>query len=112
MADQVQFKLPDLRSFAPSVVRSVVPLIVGYLLAWPVAGVLGLQDDQVTSLVTVAVTFAYYLVVRVLETYALPQIGWLLGYASAPVYVAPTAAGATGTPALDVVKVVREAGRQ
>lgn len=113
MADPlIKAQLPDLRTFAPSVVRSLVPLVVSYFGAWPVAQLLRLDDDRVTSLVTVLLYGAYYVVVRLLETYVLPQAGWLLGYASAPVYVPPADSGVTGTPADDVVKVVREAGRQ
>lgn len=80
--------MPDLRTFLPSVIRTVVPLVVGYFLAWPVAGWFGLQDDQVTSLVTVVVTALYYALVRLAEIYVLPQIGWFLGWAAAPTYPA------------------------
>jgi hypothetical protein len=106
----VRFTLPDLRSFLPSVVRTVVPLLVGYFTAWPVAGLLGLREDQITSLITIVVTGLYYLLVRLAEQYVLPQAGWLLGYASAPVYVPPAEAGITPSPAGDVVRVV-EANR-
>lgn len=73
----------------PSLLRTAVPLIVGYFLAWPAAKLLGLTEDQITSLVTVVISALYYLAVRLLERVA-PQFGWLLGYASAPVYPAPT----------------------
>lgn len=75
-------------SLAPSLVRTVVPLVVGYFLAWPVTKLLGLTEEQVTSLVTVAVTALYYLGVRLAEQYV-PQLGWLLGYAATPVYDTP-----------------------
>lgn len=81
--------VPDLKSFAPSVVRTIVPLLVGYFTAWPVAGLLGLTDDQITSLITAVVTALYYVVARLLEQHASPIFGWLLGYASAPAYVPP-----------------------
>lgn len=97
---------PDLRSFLPSVLRTVVPLIVGYFAAWPVAGWFGLQDDQVTALVTVAVTAVYYLLVRLAETYVEPNIGWLLGWAGRPVYPLPVDAGRGKDAAADVASVV------
>jgi len=101
------FTLPDLRSFTPSIVRTLVPLLVGYFSAWPVANALGLDGENITSLVTVLTTFVYYLLVRVLELHVLPAAGWLLGYASPPVYVAPSAV-TSQSPARDVVGVVEE----
>jgi hypothetical protein len=101
--------VPELKSFAPSVVRTVVPLLVGYFSAWPIAGALGLQDDQITSVVTVVVTGLYYLLVRLAETYVMPQLGWLLLWASPPVYVDPVDVRADTTAAEDVVRVVRRA---
>lgn len=73
-------------SVLPSILRTLVPILVGYFAAWPVAKALGLTDEQVTSLITALITAAYYLAVRLLEQVA-PQFGWLLGYASAPKYV-------------------------
>jgi hypothetical protein len=103
----VRFTLPDLRSFAPSLVRTVTPLVVGYFTAFPIAKAVGLDEQHVTAAVTVVVTFVYYLLVRVLEQYVLPQAGWLLGYASAPVYVPPADAGVTKSAVADVVAVVK-----
>lgn len=97
---------PDLRSFLPSVLRTVVPLLVGYFAAWPVAGWFGLQDDQVTALVTIVVTAVYYLVVRLLETYVEPNLGFLLGWAGRPVYPLPADAGRGASAVGDVAKVV------
>jgi hypothetical protein len=78
-------------SVLPSILRTLVPLAVGYFAAWPVAKWLGLTDEQVTSLITAVITAVYYLAVRLLEQVA-PQFGWLLGYASKPVYVPPSEA--------------------
>jgi hypothetical protein len=77
-------------SALPSILRTLVPLAVGYFAAWPVAKALGLTEDQVTSLITAVITAVYYLLVRALEQ-AWPQAGWLLGYAAKPVYVPPSA---------------------
>jgi hypothetical protein len=95
----------DLRSFLPSVLRTVVPLIVGVLLGLPIVKALGITSDQMTELATAVVTLAYWLVVRGLEQFA-PQFGWLLGYAAQPVYTHPADAGVTASPAGDVARVV------
>ncbi len=76
-------------SLLPSILRTLCPLAVGYFAAWPVAKALGLTDEQVTSLITAIITALYYLAVRGLEQF-FPQVGWLLGYASKPVYVPPS----------------------
>jgi hypothetical protein len=74
-------------SILPSVLRTLVPLAVGYFLAWPVTRALGLTEEQITSLITVVVSAIYYLIVRLAEQYV-PRLGWLLGYPSAPKYLA------------------------
>jgi hypothetical protein len=78
----------------PSITRSLVPIVVGYLLGWPVVRVLNLGEEQVTSLVTVVVIALYYLAVRALEQYV-PAAGWLLGYASTPTYAPAQTPGST-----------------
>lgn len=75
-------------SVLPSILRTLVPLAVGYFTAWPVAVTLGLTDDQVTSLITAVITALYYLLIRALEQW-LPEFGWLLGWASPPKYLPP-----------------------
>jgi hypothetical protein len=80
-------------SLLPSILRTLVPLIVGYFAAWPAAKWLGLTDEQVTSLITAVITAAYYLLVRALEQVA-PQFGWLLGWAAPPEYEHPADAAA------------------
>jgi hypothetical protein len=99
--------IPNLRSFLPSVLRTFVPILVGYFAAWPVAQFLNLTDDQVTSLVTTVVAGLYWITVRVLETYVLPQAGWLLGWAAPPVYVDPSQVRSGTSPAQDVAAVLR-----
>lgn len=72
-----------------SLVRTLVPLVVGYLLGSPVAGLLqdaGVTEAHLTTLATVLVTAVYYVVVRLAEEHLQPQFGWLLGLAKRPTY--------------------------
>jgi hypothetical protein len=86
----------------PSLIRTGVPLLVGYLLAIPVVKALGVTADQATSLVTVLLSGAYYLLVRLAEHFGSSRFGWLLGYPAAPAYVAPAS-----TPAAPAVPVAQ-----
>lgn len=78
----------------PSLVRTGVPLLVGWLLSLPVVpvilGTLGLdtqaQRRVLAQILTVVVTFLYYAVVRFLEAKVNPKFGWLLGLAAQPRY--------------------------
>lgn len=69
-----------------SIVRTVVPLVVGWLLAQPVIAQAGITEEQATTAVTVAVQAVYYLVARLFEHYVSPRFGWLLGLARRPSY--------------------------
>lgn len=71
---------------APSIVRTVVPLLVGWLISLPVTAALGLDETTVTGLVTVALSALYYVAVRSLER-RWPGVGVLLGSARQPTYV-------------------------
>lgn len=75
-----------------SVVRTIVPVIVGFLLSLPIVHGLGVSTEQATSLVTAALIGVYYVLVRFLES-KWPKLGWLLGTPVAPTY-APVADGA------------------
>lgn len=77
-----------IRSFLPSVLRTVVPLLVTVVAGWPITQTLGVDTGQLEIAVSALVGGLYWLAVRALETY-FPQAGWLLGYASAPAYVTP-----------------------
>lgn len=70
-----------------SIVRTLVPLIGGGIITWLVS--LGIDlDDQLSTALTVFLyavfSGAYYIVVRLFETYVSPKLGWLLGLAKAP----------------------------
>lgn len=84
------------QSLLPSVLRTLVPIVVGYFAALPLLRVLGLSDEQLTALATALITAGYWLLVRAAEKYLAPQFGWLLGYASQPVYAPPAVVAGTG----------------
>lgn len=61
-----------------SIIRTIVPVIVGVLLGWAAKVGLDLPEGPVTELVTVAITGVYYAIGRWLEQ-RWPAVGrWLL----------------------------------
>lgn len=68
-----------------SVIRTVVPIIVGYLLSLPVSNAMGLTDENLTPAVSVLLSIAYYVAVRLIERHK-PAVGVLLGKPAQPVY--------------------------
>lgn len=92
-------------SLFPSVMRTLVPLLVGWVLT--VTGALGVHADStaVAGGVTTLVTGVYYLVFRLLEQ-AATRLSWepvrmlagmLLGWARPPQYDGESAAAGTGS---------------
>jgi hypothetical protein len=81
-----------LTTLGPSVIRTVVPLVVGLLLT-QAAKHLGADIDEglATDIVTVVVSSAYYALARLLEENASHWFGLLLGKRGAPTYQAPAA---------------------
>jgi hypothetical protein len=75
-----------LRSLIPSVVRTLVPVVVALLVRLGLRDGAEMDDAWLVNTLTVVVTMAYYVVVRFLEQHW-DKIGWLLGYAKQPVYV-------------------------
>jgi hypothetical protein len=71
-----------------SVVRTVVPLIVGFLLSIAAKAGFNLDSTWVAGLLAPALTTVYYTVVRLAEVKLSPAYGWLLGIAQAPKYPA------------------------
>ncbi|MBB4931832.1 hypothetical protein F4561_002652 [Lipingzhangella halophila] len=61
-----------------SIVRTVVPVIVGILIAQAARVGLDLPESAVTEIVTVVVTAAYYAVARVVEEHVSPVVGRLM----------------------------------
>lgn len=78
-----------MKTLFDSAVRTVVPIVVGAVIAWTVTQGIPL-DDQFELALTLALTAlfqgAYYFVVRLLEEYVAPKFGWLLGLARQPLY--------------------------
>jgi hypothetical protein len=70
----------------PSLIRTVVPLIVGTVAVLPIAQQLGVTDAVLTPLITLLVTRLYYWIVRLLEDKVDSRYGWLLGLALAPTF--------------------------
>ena len=72
-----------------SVVRTVVPIVVGWLLSLGVVSAAGVTEADltlaVTGLLTVVGQVIYYVVLRLVERH-LPGAGWLLGRAVQPSY--------------------------
>ena len=80
---------PTLSALWVSIVRTIVPIIVGGVLAWLAArGITPLDSEMhtnLTAVLTVALSGLYYVAVRLLEVYVAPRFGWLLGLAKQPV---------------------------
>ena len=94
-----------MNSLFPSVLRTAVPLLVGWIVTG--TGALGVHVDSTTVAggVTAAVALAYYLLFRILES-AATHLSWeplrvaaglLLGWARPPHYDGGAAPSGTGT---------------
>jgi len=82
-----------MNDYVTSLIRTYVPVAVGALAAWLEQKGLNLDPSATAGLMTFLTalsTAVYYLVVRLLEKYASPRFGWLLGWAKSPTYPAPT----------------------
>lgn len=69
-----------------SLVRTLVPVLVGFLITTLGLGRVGLSEADLTPAVTALVTAVYYIAARALEQYVTPRFGWLLGAPTAPTY--------------------------
>ena len=81
-----------------SIVRTVVPIIVGAALGWLTARGITVDpefEELFTAFLVAGFSAAWFIVSRLLELYVAPRLGWLLGLAKQPVYVAPTTNAAT-----------------
>lgn len=75
----------SLSDYGTSIVRTVVPYLVGFVVAQGAKRGLDIDAAEVTPIVTVVVGTVYYAVVRKIEE-TKPGVGKLLGKAAEPVY--------------------------
>ena len=78
-------------SVKQSVIRTLVPVIVGLLVQLGLKDLLGLDDATLNTVASAIAAGAYYVGVRLAEKYAHPLFGVLLGMPGAPSY--PTVPG-------------------
>lgn len=78
-------KTADLKDYELSVRRTVVPAIVGIVLAQAARANFVLPADHVAGLVEAVFITVYYTVVRIIERYV-PEAGVLLGAFTQPRY--------------------------
>lgn len=76
----------------PSLLRTFVPVIVGFILGVVGSNAVGVTEESLTAAVSTAITIVYYLLVRLLEQ-KWPKAGLLLGTAKKPVYGTTTTGG-------------------
>ncbi|MCC3277544.1 hypothetical protein LJ753_16895 [Arthrobacter sp. zg-Y20] len=72
--------------FVASLIRTIVPVVAGAVISWLALVNLDIDAEgqaSLSALLTAALTGAYYIVVRLIET-KIPQVGWLLGLAKTP----------------------------
>ncbi len=94
-----------MKALFDSIVRTLVPIIVGAVIGWAVTTGIVLDDQfevALTLVITAAFQGVYYVAVRLLELYVAPRFGWLLGIARQPVYV-PDPATATRSEYQDAI---------
>ncbi|MEM8905599.1 MAG: hypothetical protein AAGA17_02300 [Actinomycetota bacterium] len=68
-----------------SIVRTIVPMIVGFVLSLPIVSSLDIDQAALETVVSGVVVSVYYVVVRFLEERH-AVFGWLLGLARTPTY--------------------------
>ncbi len=74
-------------AITPSVVRTTIPLLVGLLATWLVEKVGGQIDTVLAgALITAGGSWLYYFFARLMEVYASPKWGYILGIGKLPVY--------------------------
>lgn len=77
---------PAVAGIGASIVRTIVPVIVGVVLGAAAKRGFDLDSGAITEAATVVITTVYYAVVRLLEVRIAPAWGWLLGVAKVPTY--------------------------
>lgn len=82
--------------YGRSVIRTIVPIIVGSLIAWLAARGVKVDESTILPAVDAVVAGAYYALIRLVER-KYPKAGWLLGSPGAPSYAPKVESG--GSPA-------------
>lgn len=85
--------------YGRSLIRTIVPLIVGGVVGWLASHGVKVDEATVLPLVDSTVAAAYYAAVRALE-HRWPQVGWLLGAPGAPTYSAAAPSPAASAEAV------------
>lgn len=80
--------LSPVKALLLSLVRTVVPVIVGLLIAGAAKIGVDVDSDQLSALIDSVVVGAYYTLGRLLEQHVSPHFGWLLGAPKQPEYIA------------------------
>lgn len=76
------------RDLLASLIRTIVPVIVGAIIAGLARAGLDLDPDQLTGVLEALVVGGYYTLVRALEA-RWPALGWFLGLPTQPTYQRP-----------------------
>ena len=86
-----------LTNYVTSLIRTIVPVVVGAVLSALARRGLDIDQAEVTAWLTPLVISGYYSLARLAEI-KLPQLGWLLGVPKAPGYAAASAPPAQPSP--------------
>ncbi|MGW3657193.1 hypothetical protein ACWD6R_16530 [Streptomyces sp. NPDC005151] len=78
-----------LYNYLLSLVRTLAPILAGWLITQAVRLGVHLDGTVLVSLLASGFAGAYYLVFRWAELHISPRFGWLLGYAAPPKYKKP-----------------------
>jgi hypothetical protein len=78
------------KDYLASLVRTVVPVLVGLVLAKVSIDKFGVDGETLKTVVTTVAVGGYYAAVRALEV-KWPKVGVLLGWAATPSYEKPAA---------------------
>lgn len=71
-----------------SFIRTFVPIIVGFLVAWAQPFGIEVDTEAAIAFLTALATAVYYTVARLLES-KWEKAGWLLGAPKQPIYAEP-----------------------
>jgi len=90
-------------NFSKSVVRTITPIVIGYVVALLVKVGFSVKSTDVTAVLAPVISAVYYLLVHALEQ-KFPKLGVLLGVPASPSYDVKTAV----VTAVDEVKPIVE----